>query len=257
MQVKIQQIGDAARVDFEGNTIDTQYGPIPEIVELIQSGIKKLLINLGAVEFLNSAGISSLIAVTKLARDNNVNLGIYNLQSQPKESIERTGMIKLLPIFDCEIDAASFVGIISQTPGSVKNEKILVIEKELEISHLIFKLINDSKNFANCKVISKDSLESSHILLQGTEEINLIVLDITFDAVEIQKFLKKLGKNDKTRAIPVLAVTDEEKISVAYFLVKYGITDVLRYPINTHELEMRVSFALNYFQKTQKIEMLI
>jgi anti-anti-sigma factor len=254
LNVKVEQVDDAARIDFNGTTIDVQYGPLPEVVELIKQGMKKILVNLGGVEYFTSAGISSLIITFKLARENGVNIAIYNFQPQVKQTIERTGMFKILPCFDREDEAAAYVGLVTNESEISKREKILVIEKKLPISKVVNELFAEFKHLGNYKLMLQQELSLAQNYLCDFRDVHLIFLDVHFNAVDTQRFLDEIRKLPNYENVPVLIVTDEEKISQAHFYVRNGANDMLRYPINKYELETRINFALNFYEEVNCIK---
>ena len=74
---------------------------------LLSSGVTKIVINLEHVNYVDSAGLGTLIELHRKAKDKNGKLKLCNLRPNLKQALE---IARLLPIFDTcptESDAMS------------------------------------------------------------------------------------------------------------------------------------------------------
>ena len=66
LQARVECIRDTARIHYKGDTVDITDGPLVEIIELIKRGVKKILVNLEEVDYINSSGISTFLELISL-----------------------------------------------------------------------------------------------------------------------------------------------------------------------------------------------
>ena len=82
-----------------------------EIVKISQSGVKRLVINLSQVEYLDSTGLGVLIGALKRLREADGNLSLVGPGMRILRIFEITGLDKIFEIFATEEDAAAKEGI--------------------------------------------------------------------------------------------------------------------------------------------------
>lgn len=75
-----------------------------EIADIVESGIKLVLINLQDVNFIDSSGLGGLAIAFKLARDAGGRLCLCSLREQPRMLFELTAMEQVFDIFPDEAE---------------------------------------------------------------------------------------------------------------------------------------------------------
>ena len=73
--------------------------------EILQKGIKKIIVNFKETEFINSIGISILIGMIEKMRKAKGHLGFCNLSKVHSDTFEMLGLTKYIPIFPSETEA--------------------------------------------------------------------------------------------------------------------------------------------------------
>ena len=82
-----------------------------EVGDLLDSGIKKILINLKNVKAMDSSGLGELVRVRASANDQSATVKLLHVEDKVQEVLEMTRLIGVFESFDDEIDAiASFRG---------------------------------------------------------------------------------------------------------------------------------------------------
>lgn len=240
----IEKSFDSACVHCKGDTIDFGGGPLQKISELLDQGIRRIMLDMSGVEYLNSSGISTLLSIEEITREKGGKIALYNLQSQVDKVIRLTRMQSVLPCFDDKAEAARYVGIIEGSSRMTKNEEIFIIEENLNISRQVKIAFEDFHHLLMYKVESYNDFEKLHTDIQDCQTQSLVILDVGCNPVKSMTFLEKLKSDEKTRNIPVIVATKDESISRAYYLVRNGASDILRYPFNKYEFECRLRAAL-------------
>jgi anti-sigma B factor antagonist len=99
MHVEVRKAKDVVIVDLDGKlTAGLGDQILRETVdELLAEGYRKILLNLSAVTFLDSAGLGELVAGLKTARNLGAELKILKASARVKSTLQLT---RLLPVFD-------------------------------------------------------------------------------------------------------------------------------------------------------------
>ena len=80
-----------------------------EVGDLLERGVKKILINLKNVKAMDSSGLGELVRVRASANDQSATVKLLHVEDKVQEVLEMTRLIGVFESFDDEIDAiASF-----------------------------------------------------------------------------------------------------------------------------------------------------
>jgi anti-sigma B factor antagonist len=66
--------------------------------QAVQDGARRMRIDLSEVDFMDSAGLGTLVALTKLARRSDLDLVIHDVSSPVQQLIRMTRLDRFLPI---------------------------------------------------------------------------------------------------------------------------------------------------------------
>jgi anti-sigma B factor antagonist len=106
MQTTIRQIDDVAIVSVSGRiTLGEGNVMLREMVrELMDKGSKKILLNLGEVEYVDSSGVGELVRTYTTVRNQGGEFKLVNLSQRVNDLLQMT---RLCAVFDIEKDEAS------------------------------------------------------------------------------------------------------------------------------------------------------
>src|SRR5208283_2298046 len=112
MQSTTRQIGDVAVLDISGRiTLGEGNVMLREIVRaLVDGGNKKIVLNLGEVQYVDSSGIGELVRTHTTVRNQGGHLRLVNLNKRVNDLLQMT---KLSAVFDIDGDEASAVRALS------------------------------------------------------------------------------------------------------------------------------------------------
>jgi anti-sigma B factor antagonist len=99
-------------LDIEGE-IDVYTSPQlkQDLVQLAERGIKKVIINLSKVEYLDSTGLGVLIGGLKRLREAGGNLALFGPGMRIQRIFEITGLNKIFDIYGTEEEAMAKEGV--------------------------------------------------------------------------------------------------------------------------------------------------
>jgi anti-sigma B factor antagonist len=105
MKTAIREIADVTVVDISGRiTLGEGNVALREIVgDLLDKGRKKILLNLGEVQYVDSAGVGELVGTSKTVRSRGGELKLVNLSPRVRELFQMT---RLFSVFSIEEDEA-------------------------------------------------------------------------------------------------------------------------------------------------------
>ncbi|MGD0426372.1 MAG: STAS domain-containing protein [Candidatus Acidiferrales bacterium] len=117
MNISTRQSGHATVVDINGDV--TLYNS-PEIRKTLmdalnKKGTNRVVMNMSGVNYIDSAGVASLVEGLKLARTLKSGFALYGLNKHPREVLELTRLIKVFEIYDNETEAVN--GIAAAPPA--------------------------------------------------------------------------------------------------------------------------------------------
>jgi anti-sigma B factor antagonist len=107
MDISTRQSGSATIVDIAGDI--TLYSA-PEVRKVLLAVIKdqhapRVIVNLGKVKYIDSAGIASLVEGLKTSRDMKSAFGLYGLSATARDVLSLTRLINVFEVFDSEEEA--------------------------------------------------------------------------------------------------------------------------------------------------------
>ena len=107
-KASIRQVGDVAVVDLSGRiTLGDGSGTVRERVkELVNLGSKQILLNLGDVSYIDSAGLGELVGSYATVSNQGGKIKLLNAQSKVRDVLQIT---KLYTVFENFTDEASAV----------------------------------------------------------------------------------------------------------------------------------------------------
>ena len=95
----------------------------PEIRKVLmdalnKKGTERVVVNMSGVNYIDSAGVASLVEGLKLARTLTHAFALYGLNKHPREVLELTRLIKVFEIYDTENEAVR--GVAAPAPPEAK-----------------------------------------------------------------------------------------------------------------------------------------
>lgn len=113
MTIKERRVNDVVILDVEGKILlgegDVQLREA--IQRLLQSGVKKILLNLADVPYIDSAGLGEIVRCYTTTRREGGELKLLNLTSRIRDLLTITKLITVFESFDTEEAALkSFAG---------------------------------------------------------------------------------------------------------------------------------------------------
>lgn len=107
MQISTRQLGNATVVDLVGDiTLHNSPAVRKALLELLEvKRVPRTIVNLKAVQYIDSSGVASLVEALKASRDCKTSLALYGLSPTVREVLELTRLLKLFEIYDDEDQA--------------------------------------------------------------------------------------------------------------------------------------------------------
>ena len=112
MQISERRIGDVVIVDVSGKITLSDGGDAAlkdKMRSLVQQGQKKLLLNLGDVSYVDSAGLGEIVQSYATVNKNGGTLKLLNITKRIKDLLSITKLLTVFETYDSEAEAvASF-----------------------------------------------------------------------------------------------------------------------------------------------------
>lgn len=99
MELKIRKNGETYIIDVDGEMdLYNSYKLKELVIKMIEKNVKKFIINLEQVEYIDSSGIGALIYICSTMKKFNLHLSISNIHGSVKKVIELTKLTDYFPI---------------------------------------------------------------------------------------------------------------------------------------------------------------
>jgi anti-sigma B factor antagonist len=107
MRIQERKVGDVIILDVSGR-ITIGEGDVQlrsKIHELFEQGHRKILLNLGEVSYMDSAGIGELVAAYTAARNRGCELKLLNLTKKVQDLLTITHLMTVFEVYKDESEA--------------------------------------------------------------------------------------------------------------------------------------------------------
>jgi anti-anti-sigma factor len=110
MDIQLRPGEDCTTVDIRGR-LDAVSAPVAEetLIDAIQAGVSRLVINLGDTDYVSSAGLRVLVATAKRLSRQGGQMVLCELQSEVRQVFEISGLLTIFAVADTEATAYSLV----------------------------------------------------------------------------------------------------------------------------------------------------
>lgn len=99
MELKIRKNGEIFIVDVNGEMdLYNSYKLKELVMKMLEKNVKKFVINLEQVDYIDSSGIGALIFICSTLKKMNLKLSITNVHGSVKKVIELTKLMGYFPI---------------------------------------------------------------------------------------------------------------------------------------------------------------
>ncbi len=122
MNISTRQFENAAIVDVTGDI--TLYNS-PEVRKTLlnllrEKQVKRVIVNLEKVKYIDSAGVASLVEGLKVSREMKSGFALYGLSNTTREVLELTRLIKVFEVHNTEAEALSAGSSGATSAGGTK-----------------------------------------------------------------------------------------------------------------------------------------
>jgi anti-sigma B factor antagonist len=99
MELKIRKNGEIYIIDINGEMdLYNSYKLKELVMKMLEKNVKKFIINLEQVDYIDSSGIGALIFICSTIKKMNLKLSISNVHGSVKKVIELTKLMGYFPI---------------------------------------------------------------------------------------------------------------------------------------------------------------
>ena len=107
MDIAVRKANDVTIVDFRGRlAIGVGDSVLPQIIgEILDSGGKKLLLNLSEMDYIDSNGLGELVQSLKTSKRFGASLRLLKPQDRVKKTLRLTNLLPMFSVYDSEAEA--------------------------------------------------------------------------------------------------------------------------------------------------------
>src|SRR3954463_13805098 len=107
MNISVRKEKDVAIVDFEGRlAVGVGDAGLPNIInELLEEGVKKILLNLSEMDYIDSNGLGELVQSLKTSKRYGASLRLLKPQDRVKKTLRLTNLLPMFSVYESEAEA--------------------------------------------------------------------------------------------------------------------------------------------------------
>lgn len=251
LRANLQHEAHITILQYTGDLTEETGHMLPGLQEQLDKGGKELILDLGEVKYVNSAGLSTFVDSYKAALRHDAKIALCQLQPQVLKVFKLARVEIFIPIYDTLGQAFKHFGVMKAAASEgPPREQLLVIEPALTIGDEVQRLLVAQKEQLNYRLSRVPSTQEAMRFLE-LRETHVILLDVDLPRGDCEKLLTHVRTHPELRHIPILVVTKDTHIPDADFLICNGADDMLRLPLNAFEVSarLRVALALHYALK--------
>ncbi len=99
MELKIRKTGENYIIDLEGEMdLYNSYKLKDLVSKMVEKDVRKIVINLDAVSYIDSSGVGALIYICSIIKKLNLQLAMTNIHGSVKKVIDLTKLTDYFPI---------------------------------------------------------------------------------------------------------------------------------------------------------------
>jgi len=112
MNISVRKEKDVAIVDFEGRlAVGVGDTVLPDLInELLEGGVKKILLNLSGMEYIDSNGLGELVQSLKTSKRYGASLRLLKPQDRVAKTLRLTNLLPMFSVYDSESEALKSFG---------------------------------------------------------------------------------------------------------------------------------------------------
>ena len=107
MNIETRKKGDVVIVDFEGRlAVGVGDEVLPRLIEqLLNEGIRKILLNLSDMDYIDSNGLGELVQSLKTSKRFGASLRLLKPQDRVRKTLKLTNLLPMFSVYDTESEA--------------------------------------------------------------------------------------------------------------------------------------------------------
>lgn len=248
LQATFRPEQDVLLVNLAGTATEALQSPVPEVMRYVERNPRGIVLNMRGIHYINSAGLSAIIATFREAHRRGVSLAFCELQPQVLKVFKLARVEIFIPTFDTEAQGLKFFGIghgkLEGGTLPLPRENILVVEQDLEIADHLRDVLTKLHDAPNYKITPVTDHHEA-ITWMRTKRFHVLVLDVTAPRPVLEHLIMHCRTSGESKTIPILVAAPEPRFGDADYLVRYGADEMLRFPFNPYEASTRLRSVIS------------
>jgi len=249
MQAKVIKKDHYWIVTYDGDTVGSIPGPLPEVLEAIKGGAHEVILDLKMVKYLHPNAIEAFRDSLNAAKKFKANIGIASPAPNIRRMLKLSGLAASIPIYHSDLEAISKLDLydFDKSAKRAQVDKLLVCQID---EHLAKELKEALKGHSINRRL-KYQLEavrkfSKAIEILQCEKVDCILISAKFPSFKSIQFIDDIRVDTQIPRIPILVAAPHEFLAEAEILVRNGAHDILRRPFDPLETAVRLQTVISF-----------
>jgi anti-sigma B factor antagonist len=107
MDIGVRKSGDITIVDFKGRlAVGVGDTLLPQVIdEILETGSKKILLNLSEMDYIDSNGLGELVQAFRASQRQGASLRLLKPQDRVAKTLRLTNLLPMFSVYESEDDA--------------------------------------------------------------------------------------------------------------------------------------------------------
>jgi anti-anti-sigma factor len=249
MQAKVTKHNHYWIVSYEGDTAGLMPGPLPEVLNALQSGAHEIILDLSQLRFLSPNGVKAFRESLEAARSHEANIGITSPTAKVRRALKLSGLTPDIPIYHNEREAITQLDLVNYQESARTDlmDRLLIIQKNLPVAGKLRNALKDHPSKPQYRMIPvRDVKKAFRILLE--EKVDCILIDAGFPLFQVTQFIENVETSDQIPCIPILIVSSDDRLDEAELMIRNGAFDIIRYPFQPVEVVVRLHTVISHIK---------
>ncbi len=225
----------------EGTTVGVPPRVFADVEAALEEGANDIILDFSSLSYLSCMGIEALSKTVETALNRGVQIGITAPKPDVLRILKLNGLTREVQVYYNLDDAmARFTLDRYDTEAwQASTDMLLVYQRDLPIAREIRTTTNEHPLNPNFRIKPvREPAEAMEFLL--SDKVDCILIDSSCMLFKVSNFIEQVRDHESIPKMPILIVSNDERIEQAESMVRHGGHEILRYPFMPNEVLIRI-----------------
>ena len=253
MPVKSIEIQDGIMtVSLKGSITKPSIGPLPGIAKVREEKITGVILDLSAVDFINSMGISFILDNYRHLQTLKVPIILCSARTHVLKVLRLSRTDSFIPVVRDYYVAKKMLSAMTTGNAKPRREHLLIIQHDFNVRSGLKSALKEAKQDANYVICTALNMDKAWEFLESFP-FNIIIIDVSCPSDTVQKFIEKVRLDKRKNGIPIFIASDNRNLYNASYHTRNGADDIMQLPFNQYSTPAHIRTGLALYNSWRTI----